>query len=68
MPCPQVSALLCNTNAKNPLPRQGSGLMFETIKSDLLAATEDQGESTEAEQGGGGGLWDGFGIKTDVVP
>jgi hypothetical protein len=34
----------------------------------LLAATEDQGESTEAEQGGGGGLWDGFGIKTDVVP
>jgi hypothetical protein len=24
----------------------------------LLAATEDECESTEAEQGGGGGLWD----------
>jgi hypothetical protein len=29
------------------------------FEAGLLAATEDEGESTEAEKGGGGGFWDG---------
>ena len=29
-------------------------------QAELLPATEDEGESTEAEQGGGGGLGDGY--------
>ena len=33
----------------------------------LLAATEDQRESTEAEKGGGGGLWDGGEVASDIV-
>ena len=33
----------------------------------LLAATEDECESTEAEKGGGGWLGDGDGSQADVV-
>ena len=33
----------------------------------LLAATEDEGESTEAEKGGGGGLGDGGALHKNLI-
>ena len=45
--------------SKNPLPvaREWVGIK-DSNEAGLLAATEDQGKSTETEKGGGGWLWD----------
>jgi hypothetical protein len=32
--------------------------LFEVFAGGLLAGTEDQSETSKAEQGGGGGFWD----------
>ena len=41
--------------------------MFVFSEAGLLAATEDEGESTEAEKSGGGGLGDGGEISCDRI-
>jgi hypothetical protein len=55
---------------KNPTPRMTgeSGWMDGWFSvAGLLAATEDQGEATEAEKGGGGGLGDWARVQPHVI-
>ena len=48
-----------HSTEKTPPPGDGEWGLKDGWFSEagLLAATEDEGESAEAEQGGGGGLW-----------
>ena len=51
---------MTNQPTQNPPPgdEEWANLKYE-MNVELLPATEDQGESTQAEKGGGAGLGDG---------
>jgi len=60
-----VSAKRPYHTKKPHIPNKGRGVEMVIFEAGLLTATKDQGEATEAEKGGGGGLRDG-GCAYDV--
>lgn len=55
----QTECFILPEGQKKPLPgdEEWTILKMKLNEAELLPATEDQRESTKAEKGGGGGLW-----------